>query len=478
MGSPMLASLPPEILGQIITNLDPVSLISLSQTSRGLRAFIGPTRHDFARRLLALELMPEHGGIVPVLRVHGHGEQLSPPWDSEEWKRTRYACCGCMKLLPHMMFDNHAILRLPYRKPPPGTIEAEQAFVTDWEPLEPRARWKNIQARADRARDEQRERRNAVTAEYRKLVTPPGQPFVRLSRTQVIAAELEAERYICGTSRHRRRCVECQHRRGHWSRLDSHRGTAKVPVVPSRRLHFTDRCEIRFAGLFEPVPLEKVPRLWLVYRAHVGDEKTFVASLFVARCPACGVWQKQGGLRLWHYHGRFPENRNSPPDSALCNRCYLETHRGSESSLAEMLSAAVLTVLREDRESLIAQLGFGWGLLYRDFLSGRLQSEPVGREVLGGLKWSDNPQHEVIFNEADLPDYRRRVARFRTFLQEEADERTRRKVMQAWFQLWLEDYDLLQENYYRLKRRIAWVEENPNVVLDYVTKHDPYRICP
>ncbi|KAK1835315.1 hypothetical protein QBC39DRAFT_430916 [Podospora conica] len=63
-----LLSMPFEVLCAIVLLLDPISLIAASQTSRALRTFINPTRHDFIQRLLALKLLPESGGIVPLLR--------------------------------------------------------------------------------------------------------------------------------------------------------------------------------------------------------------------------------------------------------------------------------------------------------------------------------------------------------------------------------------------------------------------------
>ncbi|KAK4184228.1 hypothetical protein QBC35DRAFT_455524, partial [Podospora australis] len=52
---------PAEILYRTIMQLDPDSLINLSQTSKYYRDTIRPTKHDFERRLLYLELQPEIG---------------------------------------------------------------------------------------------------------------------------------------------------------------------------------------------------------------------------------------------------------------------------------------------------------------------------------------------------------------------------------------------------------------------------------
>lgn len=474
----LLTSLPPEVIDQIIRNLDPVSLITLSQTSKELRAFINPTHHDFVRRLLALELMPEHGGIVPVLRSHGRGNQLFPPWNSKEWKRNKYACCSCMKLLPHMMFDNHAILRLPYRKPPPGSIEADRAAFTDWEPLDVSTRWKKIQVQSDRDRDEQQKRRKAVAAEYRKLVRPVGQPFAALDRTLVNAAEEEAERYTCGTSRHRRRCIECQRKRGHWTRLSAHYGTAEELLVVSRQLPFIDSFDKCFPSLLDPLPLDKVARMWTVYRE---DARTCLYSMFAAYCPTCGTWQEMAALRLWEAPERFPMSREPPTEPALCNHCYLKTHQ-DPSELAEGLSTVAAEMLQDSRKGIIYKLGFGWRILHQDFFgqhgAALKEYQPIGSEILDGVQWVDPDRMDaIVFEESDLPDLRRRVHRFRDFIKG-VKESTRAKVMQKWFKLWVEDYDLLEEQYHRLGRQITWIENNPTHVLDHVIQQDPYRIYP
>ncbi|KAK0754788.1 hypothetical protein B0T18DRAFT_399954 [Schizothecium vesticola] len=51
---PPLLSMPVEVLCAIVVLLNPISLIAASQTSRALRTFIDPTRHNFIQRLLAL----------------------------------------------------------------------------------------------------------------------------------------------------------------------------------------------------------------------------------------------------------------------------------------------------------------------------------------------------------------------------------------------------------------------------------------
>ncbi|KAJ4288792.1 hypothetical protein N0V88_007328 [Collariella sp. IMI 366227] len=190
--------LPIEVLQQIASSLDPLALIAVAQTCRTWRTLINPLPHDFVRRLLALELLPEHGGLVP--RWDEIDSKVTPPFDSEEWNTTRYACCGCMKLQTHMMFDNHALLRRHVRKPPPGSIEHETSAVTDWEPLEPGIRLRRIHERASWIRQEGKALIKSIVDSH----VPPA-PFARESRAHQEEIARVVEQFLAGNARHKRR---------------------------------------------------------------------------------------------------------------------------------------------------------------------------------------------------------------------------------------------------------------------------------
>jgi hypothetical protein len=74
--------MPVEVLCAIFVLLDPISIIATSQTSRALRAIIDPTRHECIQRLLALELLPEYGGIAPSFRFRD--SSIVPPTDNPD----------------------------------------------------------------------------------------------------------------------------------------------------------------------------------------------------------------------------------------------------------------------------------------------------------------------------------------------------------------------------------------------------------
>ncbi|KAF5561069.1 cyclin-like f-box [Fusarium phyllophilum] len=125
----MLSDFPNEIQCQIIRLLDPVGLISLSQSSRYFRRLINPQKRHLVERLLQVELLPEHGG--PTLTFRSRDSKLEPSWQDEAWESMRWACTDCLRLLPHKCFDNQSLLRLGYRKPFPQSDAAR--MVTTWE---------------------------------------------------------------------------------------------------------------------------------------------------------------------------------------------------------------------------------------------------------------------------------------------------------------------------------------------------------
>ncbi|KAL2158797.1 hypothetical protein VTH06DRAFT_3989 [Thermothelomyces fergusii] len=474
------ADIPAELVGLIVQQLDPISLISLSQTSRAWRAFISPSRHDFVQRLLALELTPEHGGLVPVFDEVS--QTLSPPCESEEWKTARYACCGCMKLLSHMMFDNPAILRRPFRKPPPGSVEARKAAVTDWEPLEPASRWRRIRERAAREEEERRRWRRVVNRRHEPPPNAPDHhPFARVNRPRDPEAEGEAMRHLVGTARHRRRCVECLYRNGSMASrgelLPNPAGPAPVPVFTSRHRTFPVFLERMFPGLAK-LP-ERLPRHW---RALRETTDVLHCTLYVVRCPSCQTWQEYGALRQFlssYYMGCFAKS-DGP---VLCDHCHLRTYRDPD-LLAQELRSKVCSLLQDYRQTLEYYIRLGWRLLCRDFISPIWRIDipwfaryrDVVSRILEGLQIDTNFDLSISDFDAALDDLRRRFVRYREWVYSELDQRARSKIVCSWFGVWVEDYELLHSTYRWAGEQMAWLDSHPRALLDYVLEKDPYRV--
>ncbi|KAK3901825.1 hypothetical protein C8A05DRAFT_16035 [Staphylotrichum tortipilum] len=482
VSGPLHLHLPLEILHHVVGQLDPVSLIALSHTSAAWRALISPTRHDFVQRLLALELLPEHGGMVPLFDERE--QKLTPPWDSPEWASNKYACCGCMKLRSHMMFANRAILRRRYRKPPPGSVEAAKVAVTDWEPLELAARWRRIQERAAGEREEQRNWVQLLASRDRDrdLWQPVAHPFAFVPPREQDETDREAARYLVGTAREKRRCIECRHRLGICPLLRTNYEPDGVPFVISRQLRLQRILDWHFPGLFEPSPPDKLPRIhWRTLRRESYADHLFL-SLYIMRCPSCGIWQEHSAFRQWSLYQWGVHSPELPPGPLLCNRCYLATPAGA-ATLAGKLTAAALRMLRDERESLRCwSLGFGWALIERDFhcpyrrVAAFSNHPDVGAEILGGLRWSSWEKRNIVIQDADIPDLRRRFERYRDFLYNHVVPAAQAEVLQSWFKLWVEDYRLAEALDETLGQQIALLESDPHLVLDYILEHDPYRI--
>ncbi|KAJ1554091.1 hypothetical protein HK405_006044, partial [Cladochytrium tenue] len=338
-----LIYLPNDVLSDLIVLLDPIAAIALSQTSRDLRAFVAPTRQHFLQRLLALELLPEHngGGLVPLLAPRRY--KIDPSWDdADAWASMRYACAGCMKLLSHSRFDNHSILSLAMRKPPPGSDQANA--LIEWQPpdrrasfiADPKAHWSHIHA--IRAHAKQQEKR--WRCQYAEAPVWP---------EDLISA---AESHVSGIHRDRRLCIECRFHRGDWRRTNALSKLVPVqgfPIIRSRQLPFATVLDRFFPGFFEPLPIALRPRLTLVYRMN-ATVRFF--ALYASRCPGCSKWYEISGFRggdesnlLDIITGEPLKMRTSEP--LLCNRCYCQRH--GRAQLERALINAVHATAEFDR---------------------------------------------------------------------------------------------------------------------------------
>ncbi|KAH6640110.1 hypothetical protein F5144DRAFT_472564, partial [Chaetomium tenue] len=126
-----------------------------------------------------------------------------------------------------MMLDSHALLRRPYRKPPPGSVEANRATVTDWEPFESSARWRRIQERARVSEVERKDCVRIVERSRKGLSSETSPPAWEPGYQGHGNIDEKAQKYIIGTSRQKRRCIECQRQSGLFAR-------ARAQLRPSR----------------------------------------------------------------------------------------------------------------------------------------------------------------------------------------------------------------------------------------------------
>ncbi|KAJ4408015.1 hypothetical protein N0V85_004295 [Neurospora sp. IMI 360204] len=517
-----LHNVPLDILLIILGNVDPISLINLAQTCQALRATIRPTRANLLQRLLALELIPEYGGIVPLIR--GRDNQISPPIGSKDWQSNKYACGGCLKLLPHTMFDNHNILRLDLRKPPPGSKEANRLaewwYLDGWDD---RIRARIIQHRVHtRARDELeslahvRRRHHVATHPGEEMPHPNGvNQFLWAAdeEANTLAAKdriaSDAELLICGFRRHNRRCNECRFLRGDWRRLNpaNNRGRVKspLPVAAGRKLLFYNLFDRCFPTLFHPVPLaETGRRLTLFSNQH---NKTYTWTMRTIRCGGCAKWQDASQFRLpiaAYQAAHLPVRETREIDGYLvqdaelgelreprCNRCFLRDH--GMAAFRRHLVAFARSLMLDVLDRAQFQVLFGWYRLRDDFRLpfGDLANywAEYGRPIVSDFPIQGEYLRDVPFLTTDqLDELSRRYTRFtifvehmyqglrpvrQTILDSRSNEEVMSSVMTSWFRIWYGDYHLYERTYRRLQDRLKWIEQHELEVVSYALGVDP-----
>ncbi|CAH0022598.1 unnamed protein product [Clonostachys rhizophaga] len=314
-----LQSLPFELQHLVIQYLDPIGLISLSQTGRFYRQLINPGRKEQVERLLALECLPEYGGDRPAILHPDSDEAVAgPDWHRDAWpEHHRWACAFCLRLLPHTHFDNHSLLRRRYRKPEPGS---EVTPLTSWQPGSGRGAGQNARRR--------HQQRQAGAGN-----NPP-----RASQQ-------------LGWARTWRKCNECMFQRGELGHVDIGRpsiytrrqGTPEVPIQISRRVVFRSVLDRYFPGL--EASLESGPRPFplrkdTLSRADVSEETW---TMYMVRCPGCQRWQEQRAFqigdcnkhwkprvgldgRLMGYNELWTEPSSVMLDEVRCNGCFVREH--------------------------------------------------------------------------------------------------------------------------------------------------------
>ncbi|CAG9983371.1 unnamed protein product [Clonostachys byssicola] len=343
-----LQSLPLEVQCFIIQFLDPIALISLSQTGRFYRQLIRPGRTEQIERLLALECLAKYGGERPILHPDVDQAVAGPDWHRDAWpEHHRWACAACLRLLPHSHFDNHSLLRRRNRKPLPDSPEATP--LTSWQPGtgQNARRW--------------HQQRQAAGAGARN--NPP------------------RDSQQLGWARARRKCNECKFQRGEflhtWLEWEYKfpRGTPAVPIQTSRRLAFNSVLDRFFTGL--EGSLESGPRPFPLRRnTSTGEsvgEQTW--TMYMMRCPGCERWQEQRAFRIGGQSNRWRPMAqgegllryallSSDPDIQLvldemrCNHCFVREH--GRDALGKTLLRFLGRVIEQLSLEARQQLEQGW----------------------------------------------------------------------------------------------------------------------
>ena len=419
-----LAALPVELLHCVFRQLDPVALITTSQTCTYFRSIIMPARKHFAERLLALEIESEHGG--PALTYFARGNRLEPDWNEDAWDHMRWACTHCLRLLRHAAFDNRSLLRLKNRKPASGSPAAKRfSGVTSWEPVESRA----LSAKEERRKRvlvaEEKEQEKLLRKQYHiattKTLNVARSRYTSQSRTSFLrAAELEEalelsdsqldsltegqehalldraalhiEEIRAGSHRFSRKCNECRfqlgrfkqtpfikrrrQRPGHpdeltWA-VNNNKGTPEVPLVRSRRLKFTTPFDRYFPHIEQYMSTGR-PSFILPLRRIYREDDTYMANtLYIARCPSCATWQELRAFRWaprgWGYGefigvGCWMTEAEFAAHSEEVNNMQCNKcvqNKLGDALLAEQLSAFMSARLETECRAVLGMLSGGW----------------------------------------------------------------------------------------------------------------------
>ncbi|KAH7265948.1 hypothetical protein NW759_008015 [Fusarium solani] len=249
-----LDSLPTELQCSFIRLLDPIGLISLSQTSQHFRLLIKPTTGHFVERLLQMETLEEYGGPMPFLALY----LVHPDPLPDECNDVCWACTSCRRLLVRQCFGNISIQQPAYQK-----LMRDSPLYnapTTWEPV------------AD-------------------MVHKP---------------TIEEDVFI-GSYRQNRRCLECQYRRGELGPT-SHEadGTARVPVQDSRRLLFYSELDRYFPGLSDFLG-RQIPKALETIDLNNGRSQSSATrpiswEMWMVRCPGCTRWKELRNFRVQVHH--------------------------------------------------------------------------------------------------------------------------------------------------------------------------------
>ncbi|KAK1827999.1 hypothetical protein QBC39DRAFT_360139 [Podospora conica] len=486
-----LLALPVEILCDIITLVDPITLINLSQTCRRFRDIIQPSHDDFVQRLLALEMTPEHGGIIPLFRSRDN--HIEPPFEHPDWDRNKYACSGCLKLRSHKCFDNHSILRLKTRKPPPGS--SETCKLTDWVPLDlstPGAQWRRRQKLAA----EEATRLAPFQQKYRwycaGLYSPPWNLHPD-NLEDIDAQGAAAEKMVCGLARHTRVCIECRRLRGDFTNQ-----TGQAPTIASRTLCLPSDLTMHFPGLFDGILLSQRPGVFRYFHIERTKEICFAR---IVHCRFCGSWYNVAAFRVYTDRGWTLKDRDDRGwilkdhdhvgDGVPCNHC-MAASSGVEAA-AKAATHAALGFLEKKLDEIAYRLMYGWFQLRDDFYEpdGLLRDHKAwADENLAGLGWAKKSSsggcdismfklkyYLEVHSEYDLTKCHHRLRDFVAKIVDQATwEATWDKMDENWFHCWWKDYFLNSTELSMIQNTRARMKANPLWLGDYVLERAPYLV--
>lgn len=515
-----LSTLPTEVQCAIFRLLDPISLIFISQTSSQLRKLIQPTRLHWVELLLALESREQFGGKIPVFCARNN--QCEPHWTSPEWQSMRWACTGCLRLLPYNAFDNHYLLRLRYRKPIPGSPASR--LYTSWEPsrtgranktrkerkapLESTTEEKRIRKRYDIASTHNYKRRKDDQDPGERLASFQNcgmEMFTKMTLSEFVDLAPETEEFLfdqeatlielvrCGYNRRMRTCNECRYQKRQLKPDQFGKcGTKKVPIVAGRRITLPNALDRYLPGISNVFETERPanPPVFVIWRQDTFHR---VWTEWMVRCPGCEQWKESRKLMLgsfwshwqptsptpesWYYDDGFmnwdwTRVTESFLDDLRCGPCYVR-ERGRD-IFREGFMRFLRWILRVLSVDLDGKIAYGWCHLIntsqwcpkshkkevRNLLDGPRKAlyRPASEEARDGLDLTHQEIAVFRLHRGQWMELRERL-----YLENKSDW----MLEEDWFSTWNLHYDIMEANWMWLKEIEAQVEEKSETLVDW-----------
>ncbi|CAH0044719.1 unnamed protein product [Clonostachys solani] len=457
-----LCTLPPEMRISIADHLDAKSLLALSLTCTLFRRLIELTSDQRLQILLQLELLDRYGG---EMRIYGQrpeqgGERFATAQQIADWGRFRWACSGCVRLLPHLEFDNRSIFGRPYQKP----VHARPSgHIWSWD-------------------------------------SRPDEDGADAGKN-VVGRQLLGS----GEKRHLRQCNECLSQRSSSSLryVDEFYFTSpefeppflspRIPVAKSRRIRCASAINRFFPGFLDflscsldeskEVPSKRAMR-YLGYHSRLSTVPSF--KCYILRCPSCERWKElrsfpvpcsvsfwsldMESVREWLFvsSDRLLQFDEHHPINFGCMACLAAKENGHD-SMAEV----VLTLFKGEIDIAIRaeeqRLQVGWRAM-TEFIksewpeSVRQELEMV-RENLNEI-WHDeaNVDMQQLGNSrGKLRDFMDEVSRDASFRRDCCSQICPRSTVAAFVKY----YDAMDEEMNWLHEAKAAVEAMPELLLNW-----------
>ncbi|CAI6091638.1 unnamed protein product [Clonostachys chloroleuca] len=486
-----LQSLPVEILRCVIRRVDPIGVMSLAQANSYLRRIIDPGKIELGERLLQLETIPEYGG---ALSSPGAGFRPQTATRAAASVRDidlvgmRWACVGCMRLLSHIHFDNHSLLRLRFRKPIPGTPAHNP--ITSWD----LPRYPSLARPRGPISNKSRDDLTATdTSELNTDDNDDGwEDLQEAARVLNISEDFQRKRELMrwGTKRHLRRCNECRFQMGHIGRRRNPlTGSITVPVQMSRRVLFADAIERYFPGYLDSLGKERPLPATPVLRWLNPSRTDYSWTMCMLRCPGCGLWQEwrdfifaNGVLNLpgIDYPLNLPEIHGQlSSELALCNHCTAE--RQGRDTLGRRLITGLRFHLSQKIIYMVHKIERGFFLMRMSLSNGQPYRTLTGEDkdelkncLKGVFRGGGAPLRSDAERMAILRERFTQLTEFFHRLLAKYDLEAQLSDFSMWHEL-----QLWMEHYHNYERMLSWAKDildgdvlNSDSIVDWALARD------